>query len=266
MSREDLCGHFFSPIKRSRGQYTEYAIVPVRCGSWECPTCRRIKSEQYRDRIKALFDGRKLWFVTLTYYHDRSPDDAWRTYNAAWNRLRTNLSKRYGKFSFVRVLESHKSSPYPHLHCIIDRDVPPTVFGPACKAAGFGYQIEIKPVTTSYARYYVTKYLQKEWTNETSLAIIRKRHCRRISFSRDIFKREGRTAGWTALSQPCPRDVADGIVETDIEWTTTGKLIPHRIVERDDFCWMSFEYEPLPDGYYRKDDDDAWCPDDWVPR
>jgi hypothetical protein len=266
VSREDLCGKTFAPIKRSRGDHVEYAIVPVRCGSWECPTCRRVKSEQYRKRIGKLFDGRPLWFVTLTYYHDQSPDDAWRTYNKAWNRLRTNLSKQFGKFSFVRVLESHKTSPYPHLHCIIDRGIPPTKFGPACKAAGCGYQIEIKPVTSSLARAYITKYLSKEWTNAESLAIIRRRHCRRISFSRDVFERKNSGSGWIALGQPCSHGNAVEMVETDIDFTTTGRLIPDKIIERDDFCWMSFLYEPLPDGFYRRDENEGWCPDDWVPR
>jgi hypothetical protein len=56
------------------------------------------------------------------------------------------------------------------------------------------------------------------------------------------------------------------MVETDIDFTTSGRLIPDKIIERDDFCWMSFLYEPLPDGFYRRDENEGWCPDDWVPR
>src|SRR3972149_120508 len=136
--REDLCEKFFCAIRQDVTDATRYVSFPMRCKSWDCPTCRKVKAKEYKSRIEEINDGRPLYFLTLTYYHSQSPLVAWRTYNEAWNRFRTHVSKRFGSFDYIRVLESHNDSPYPHLHVIMDKLVPACDLGRMAIAAGFG--------------------------------------------------------------------------------------------------------------------------------
>lgn len=266
VSRVDLCGRYFVPLKRYYGNVVEYAVIAVKCGSWECPDCRKIKAEQYRRRIGKLFDGRKLWMLTLTYYHNIPAVQAWAQYNDAWNRLRTSLTKSCGKFSFARVLESHEKSPYPHLHVICDREFPPTVLNKLAIMAGFGYQMKFVPVTSARAAEYITKYLTKEWSNAESLAIVKKMRVRRVSFSRDIVCDEQSKIPWECIGLPTGRDAAVESITVDREFDTSRGFTEIGYVERPDFVLMQYHVKDLPPGFYTRNDDDDWQPDDWVPK
>lgn len=194
------CSKYHAACYQDNGDFRRYVAFPMRCKSWDCPDCRRVKAKNYRKRISALFDGRKLFFYTLTYYHSMTPEVAWSTYNNAWNRLRTNLRKQYGRFEYVRVLESHNKSPYPHLHIITDRWFPEHKFGYSAIAAGFGYQIAAKPITGNGAAAYITKYLTKEWTNELAWSYRKTYRCRIISFSSGILSPKISSGDWRIIT------------------------------------------------------------------
>jgi hypothetical protein len=186
---KQLCRSSFLAVRYDQQDTLRYKGFLLRCKTWDCPHCRSIKAAAYRERMTQLWQKPQLYMYTLTYFHDKRPDDAWATYNAAWNKLRTNLRKQYGHFSFVRVLESHNASPYPHLHIICDMYFPPKKLHSACISAGFGYQISGKKITGTGAANYITKYLTKEWSNEQSKILRKTSRCRLISFSADIIDR-----------------------------------------------------------------------------
>jgi hypothetical protein len=263
--REDLCKKYhFACSSRTEG-VQRFIAAPMSCKSWDCPACRTEKARRYKKRMGRLWTAPKLFFLTLTYFHDKTPDQAWSTYNAAWNRLRTNLSKQFGSFNYVRILESHNNSPYPHLHLITDRRFPAHKFGPAAIAAGFGYQIKQVPITSYGAQYYITKYLTKEWKNEEGWHLRKKYRCRVISFSRGLMSPENAGGNWNSLLVGASISECIERIHTEIQWNTS-----HR---------MTIRTEKLDDGFYEAvvDIDDAplepkirclddWEPEDWVPR
>jgi hypothetical protein len=104
------------------------------CKSWNCPYCSPKKIKQVRHRV---FKGPLLQdsevpgfrtqytqkFLTLTYpgadYRSRfTPSDALDQMSNAWNRLRTALKKKYGKFHYFKILEAQKDG-YPHFHILL---------------------------------------------------------------------------------------------------------------------------------------------------
>lgn len=264
--RESLCRNYYIPLKRQTVGNCEYSIVPLRCKSWECVDCRKDKVKTVKDRISKLFDGRKLWLLTLTYYHSRPPAEAWRVYNESWNRFKTAVVKRYGKFSFCRILESHKNSPFPHLHVILDKYLPPTYLNKEALSAGFGYQIDCTEINSNKAIAYVTKYLTKEWSNAESLAIIKQGRVRRVSYSRDLSSLPVIPGEWEPIGTPVDFDTAVDIITTDREWD--GKHTYRKLREKafDGYYFIHFLVDDLPAGCHARTDIDEWQPDDWVPK
>jgi hypothetical protein len=266
MSREEICGKYFVPVKRKTETGVRYMIIPVKCKSWDCPECRKEKAKAYSKRVKKMFDGRKLWMMTLTYYHNVDETTAWKTYNEAWNRLRTNLVKQFGKFSFVKVLESHKKSNYPHLHLIVDRYFRPMKLSPAVLAAGFGYQMQVKEITSDQGRTYVLKYLQKEWSNEAGRRQEKSNRCRRISFSRDLAPDPDDRERCQCLGLQTDYAAAREAIDIDRTFDCGHRYSLVREVDFDGLYQADYEIEDRRPEELRRNDCDSWQPDDWTPR
>lgn len=263
--REDLCRNFFCSVFQNGIDTTRYLMFPLRCKSWDCPECRKDKAQSYRERMQKLYDGRGLWFYTLTYYHSVSPAEAWATYNAAWNRLRTNLSKQCGHFNYVRILESHNASPYPHLHIIADVKIKPTMLNKAALAAGFGYQMDCKPVTSQGAMAYIVKYLTKEWTNAEGWSLRKKYRCRVISCSRGLLSPERRSEGWKSLLTGSDFGSCLDHIRLDYQWRTDARAtVTHELIEPD-FAEITVVWTDVDPTLLTRPPDD-WQPDDWVPK
>lgn len=265
MRREDLCERFYCAIKQEVLGATRYVSFPMRCKSWDCPTCRKVKAKDYKSRMQAINDGRPLYFLTLTYYHNQSPLEAWRTYNAAWNRFRTHVSKKFGSFDYIRVLESHKNTPYPHLHVILDTYIPATDLGRMAVAAGFGFQLSYKKIDAEGAFHYVTKYLTKEWQNQEAWALRKDCRCRIISFSRGLLSPAARKSAWETVLRGSDFETCIDHIRVDYEWHTT-KRAEVTYENRDDVhyeCTVFWTNVPLDNG---KTLADAWEPDDWIPK
>jgi hypothetical protein len=176
------CETYFLGVQQQTPETIRQVVFPLRCHSWDCPECAKEKANKYKKRMRPLFDGRKLWMYTLTYYHSRPPEEVWKDYSKAWNRFRTAAVKKMGSFSYCRVLEHHHESPYPHLHIIADKEFPATWFNREMLSAGFGYQAKCKPITTKGAVEYVTKYLTKPWTNAYCRSLRKSLRLRIVSF------------------------------------------------------------------------------------
>jgi hypothetical protein len=252
--RESVCGQYYCSCKRCEDDRIKYVVFAMRCKSWDCQECREDKAREYKKRIRRLFDGRKLWFLTLTYTHYISPDLSWATYNQAWNRLRTNFAKQFGKFSFVRVLESHNKSPYPHLHLIVDKYFRPTAIGPAAVHAGFGWQINNKPISSDGAKHYISKYLTKPWQNAEGWRLRKLYRCRLISFSRSLADHVDKLHGWEMIKRAETYESCMESISIDRTWDSTRR---YDLIESRDLPSISIrEYSTilLTAGSYMRND------------
>jgi len=254
------CGKYYAAVKRCSGEEIKYLVFPTRCKSWDCPVCRPIKAKEYRNRISLLFDGRQLYFYTLTYRHFISADLAWATYNDAWNRLRTNLTRQFGKYEFVRVLESHKESPYPHLHVITDCYFPPVKFGPAAVRAGFGYQMRSSKIDRDDAYSYLLKYLTKEWKNREGWELRKQNRCRLITFSRGIKKPIVESGSWSLVKFDRNYENCKDAVLVDATWNPHWRTSIISEIDCGGLYQLVCVCEVVPDGFYSRKDDD-WKPD-----
>jgi hypothetical protein len=168
--------------------------------------------------MKPLFEKKQLFLYTFTYYHSATPEEVWTNYATAWNRFRTSAVKRFGRFSYCRVLEHHHKSPYPHLHIIADKEFPPTWLNRELIAAGFGYQANAQRVTSTGAAIYICKYLTKPWTDEYCKRIRKSLRLRIVSFGGDACRPEYTDSGWRIIARAfLGEDVLDCIA-ADINW------------------------------------------------
>lgn len=220
MLRQGLenCERYFLGVKHEEESFVRYRIFPARCHSWNCPVCARAKAEQYRARMRPFFESGQLFMYTFTYYHKRSPLEVWAEVSRSWNRFRTAAVKRFGDFSYARVLEHHKKSPYPHLHIIADKRLPDTWLNKELLSAGFGYQADCQPVTSDNAAYYVTKYLTKPWTDADCRAMRETLRLRIITFGgKACTKRMSGTPWELIVKATICQDASDAMVR-DLEW------------------------------------------------
>jgi hypothetical protein len=195
------CGVHYATAWRCHNGVTQYIAFRMRCKSWDCPTCRRVKSRFYKRVIRDLFEGQQLYFYTLTYYHSSSPREAWKTYNRAWNRFRTTVTQRYGEMRYVRVLECHKQTNYPHLHVITDKYIPPAEYGKLAVSSGFGWSNNWARIDNKAAAGYVSKYLTKEWPRSDSSTLRREFSLRIITGSAGLFRKPPKFNPWKLLKR-----------------------------------------------------------------
>ena len=233
--RESLCEKTFCAVTHQEGEVHKYLAFPMRCKSWDCPKCRKIKTSEYRKRMKSLGELPSLYFYTFTYDSKLDLAEAWATYNVAWNRLRTAAAKRYGRFNYVRVLEAQPHRGYPHVHVIADKWFEPTWLGPECVSAGFGYQLDSQKIDSLEALDYISKYLSKEWTNETSVMLRKENRCRIISFSRGLLSPVLRKGSWEILARSTDLGCCMDHILTSYTWVQDAK--PSVVYERDEGDW-----------------------------
>lgn len=173
-------------ITKDAGGVLYNYIVPVKCKCWECPTCRKRKALQVAKFIRQHFDKRKLWMLTFTDPHRGDVLDAWKTMGDKWNRLRTWVTKEYGVFAYIRVIEPHKKGGWPHMHVLVDKPVAQTKMVKMITRWGFGWNFSSVRVSTNHAAFYVTKYLTKEWPDEKVQYLRSQSKCRIVQASHGL--------------------------------------------------------------------------------
>lgn len=164
-----------------------YKSIHLRCGKWSCPDCARKNAKVLRwktkiglswayDLISKENKGFRFdyyfKFLTLTvdgkkWRSENSIESAEEQIKANWNKLRSAIQKRYGKFEFVWVCERQRDG-YPHLHVLM---VGKAIADPGIKefiydlwiSYGMGFSF-IKKVYggVSGVSAYLTKYMTKE--------------------------------------------------------------------------------------------------------
>jgi len=150
-------------IKKQGISLVTFAFVPARCKSWSCPECRKIKADTVKNYIKENFVEESLYMLTLTFFHKGSVLKCWENSSKKWNRMRTYIAKKYGKFDYIRVVEPHVLGGWPHMHilikgCVIDKKITKMV-----TKWGFGWNMECQRISAKDASRYLSKYLTKPW-------------------------------------------------------------------------------------------------------
>lgn len=233
-------------------------IVRLRCKEWDCEYCAPLNAEQWRGHIAkaiARFDQNPdngMWlFVTITAH--RRAHATHRTIEnilTGWPRLRKRLAREYGEFSFIRVMERHKSGAY-HMHLLMrvrgvhvagedfrpQRDGKVRYRGRHYKtikshavACGMGYMVDVSPLVNEHlapapalvVARYITKYMTKHSAKDFPPRV------RRIVTSRDIGSPAARASekSW---------NVRSGVFVAELEkfdfwWLSRN---PHRITPED---------------------------------
>lgn len=157
------CGSTFLYIKRTINRKHLFAFVPSRCKSWSCPKCRPVKANIVREYILENFNSEPLFMLTLTFFHSGSPLETWKNLGSCWNRMRTYISKKYGRFDYLRIVEPHKLGGWPHMHILIKGHVTKVDVVKKIVSWGFGWNMECQRIPVKEAAKYISKYLTKEW-------------------------------------------------------------------------------------------------------
>lgn len=196
----NTCGKWWAVIKRETDTTREIARVNIKCNSWLCSTCAKKRSRKFANSVKEYFKDDKVFFLTLTMDRTKNLEDSFKTINANWNRLRTLISKKYGAFNYVRVLEAQPGSGYPHLHIFLNIYIGHEFYNKYVPMVGFGKIWKARSVTSVEAFYYVIKYLKKEWTNVEALEVLIENNLRRCSGSRGFVLVGGKSNNWVLVS------------------------------------------------------------------
>lgn len=202
------CCKKFLYIEKQINKQNHYAFVPSRCKSWSCPSCRELKAKRIRAYIKKEFADKEMHFSTFTFFHSGSVLDRWKNIGKCWNRLRTYITKYYGKFSYLRVIEPHKKGGWPHVHVISTKPLVNKKTKRMLTKWGFGWSCDERIATSEQVGTYISKYLTKEWPflDAEENRVLSK--CRVVSVSKDmpaIFRKEG---SWTMVESDIPGKVA----------------------------------------------------------
>jgi len=190
---KDVCGKYWITLRRNDPENFEVARLRLRCNSWLCDICRKKKSRKFALATEQFFKGDRVSILSLTMNRSRDISASYAVIKPNWNRLRTFLTRKIGRFKYVQVLEAQPKSGFPHLHVLINKYIPAAVLKKGISASGFGRIYDIKEVNDQGAFAYVRKYLSKKWSHEIALDIVVDLHMRFCSGSRGF--RLSRTAG-----------------------------------------------------------------------
>lgn len=207
---------------------TRIAVWRLPCKSWSCPKCARKKARQVADRAYYNFKSEHMRFLTLTIVPRSSLTEALSHINAAWNRLRTNITRNYGKIKYFKVLESQPRSKMPHFHVLINKYIPSSWLKMAVVRAGFGRIYKIEDVRSDQILGYVTKYLRKGIDDDVFVHHLLSINGRRFSFSRRL-PPPPKPPGYKAVSVIETRDTS--MIDVALYWfyldvSLSGNIYP----------------------------------------
>jgi len=183
-------------------------LARLRCKQWDCKYC--------------VSKNRRAWRKAIYDYLEQNPDLKWSfhtftmpkwIHNAGdvtagaelikkyWQRLMQRLQRKYGKFSYIRVIEMHKSG-IPHIHMMASFVIPDADLSKhkdpkkqyikwlkraiGTKELPFGYMVNNQNAIGKSAQ--ITQYITAYMTTETGdfLDIMKLNRLRIVLTTRDI--------------------------------------------------------------------------------
>lgn len=193
----------------------------LRCKQWDCPYCAKKNKSIWRKAIYEFLkcNPDKFWsFHTFTikfrkdYNREQRLLQSINQIKRRWEALLKRLKRRYGKFSYVRVLEMHEHGGL-HIHLLASFRIPENDLGKYKRKSdgkivqyvrwlkksdaesgnksvlvslGFGYITSSENAFGNEAQVtsYITKYLTKE--DERLIERLKDNRIRVVQTSRDI--------------------------------------------------------------------------------
>jgi len=194
-----VCGSRSLILKSEGDGGTSAAFLRLRCHSWLCPHCRPRKARRFSRAVESFFSGRRVRLLTITVDRSASLWESWKSISGRWNHLRTIMTREFGKFSFVRVVEPQPKSGYPHFHILVDCFVPAVSFSALLRQSGFGKIWDVRLIHSREAFFYVRKYLSKPWPFGEALDASVEFRSRRISGSRGFSLANSSGVRWSVV-------------------------------------------------------------------
>jgi len=194
------CSVRFAHIHKKTDTGGQSALVPIRCKSWDCPRCRRVKSWQIKQKLTEILGSSQWFFLTLTYGNSKSAKSTWRELGNDWNRLAVWLRRRYPAIRYCRFVEPHKKRSYPHMHVLVNLHCFTRDFFTQASKAGFGWVANVKRVNSDGVNAYLRKYLTKEWPQNWGRVFRAETKCRIFSLSRVFGPTFRKKTDWALVS------------------------------------------------------------------
>lgn len=189
-------------------------LIRLGCKQWQCPVCYKRNRELWRHhlmkKVSEIGGSWSFWTITMpSFIHKASTDEkraklSLLRIRANWDKFMKFMKRKYGKFEYVRVFETHESGCL-HIHFLASFLVP----GDDYKTAHIGtkkeYSYSASMKDTIKVSYnfgemhsvinlpegdfsktvgYVTKYMTKE--DDFVTKYLSKTRVRRIQTSRKI--------------------------------------------------------------------------------
>ena len=124
--------------------------------------------------------------LTLTIRPRASLPGAITHINAAWNRLRLKITRKYGKVKYLRIMEAQRRTGMPHFHLLINKYLEWHWLSQALVSSGFGPVFDIRLCRNDQVYDYVLKYLRKGITDMVFLDALLACRGRRFGFSQGM--------------------------------------------------------------------------------
>ncbi len=110
---------FTVEIKLSNGNTRYY---PDRCDEWNCPYCVALKARIIAGRLHQAISNYPYWMlkeIVLTIDPAKmTPVEAEKAITLAWNKLKTAMERKYGKFPFFWT-KDYQQNGYIHMHILV---------------------------------------------------------------------------------------------------------------------------------------------------
>lgn len=183
-------------------------LVPAACKTWRCPSCGPMRAYRLQGQIVGLIATRPKWYLMTLTIDPKVPSgsdlDMPRDQytKECWNRAKRSLERAVGKFSYIWIVEFHKrrghdgslNNPWPHLHFLIDTDVPLGILRTIWMRCGGGFEVDIRDVATQDEVVgYMLKYLKKESVYTAKQMCLRRRIWGRSRDLRSVIEMEDAT-------------------------------------------------------------------------
>lgn len=165
----------------------KFFIFPLRCKSFFCEKCGKIKVKQYRKKILDNL-GEETWrhLILTTINVPEKKEQTLAQLEHDWNKLRTLLTKKFGKFRYVKTIESGKFGML-HFHVMINKFIPQRFIMLSWKRYCGATNVSIsRPRKHSDVAFYLSNYVSKSLLDFDFNSMMFENKKRRISFSNDF--------------------------------------------------------------------------------
>jgi len=165
---------------------TDIDITGLSCKRWNCPDCARLKAKIFQKKLHETIESGYSTMITLTFYRSQSRKEAWASISPKFHKFCRYIRENYKKdFGWIYSIEAHKDK-YPHIHCVINCEIPDKIFRSALKYAGFGHvRHQMKKIDGRVA-VYMSKYLAMDLHKTGNVKYVKGQGCRIVQCCRKL--------------------------------------------------------------------------------